>query len=81
MAVIFDEKPMMPTRPRKAKTSLITSLILKTRLVKTEAGAQGVMVAITIVAFILMVMMAPDLFSSPTPSSNVPVNPNAYNMP
>ena len=82
MAVIFDEKPMMPIRPRKMKTSFITGLILRTGLVKSKAGAQSVMLVITILAFAIMVMMLPGLFSSPTQkTTNTQGNPSAYNLP
>jgi|CXWL01.1.fsa_nt_gi hypothetical protein len=79
MGVIFDEKPLTATRAKK--TSFLAGLILKTGIVKTEKGAQVVMLIITIGAFFLMVVLLPDVLKTPAPTRGVPVHSNVYKMP
>jgi len=53
MAVQFDEPIPVRTRSLSKRTSLITSLFLKTGVVKTEAGARVLMLVTAIVALVV----------------------------
>lgn len=51
MAVQFDEGPVLPSRPPSAKRlSLITGLLIKTGLVKSERGAKLLLLLVALIA-------------------------------
>ncbi len=55
MTVEFNEGPTYtPRTSMKQKTSFITGLIIKTKLVKTEGGAQMVLIALLLVVLALL---------------------------
>lgn len=81
MAVTFNEGPIDSVRPRTRRGLYITDLILKTGIVKTEPGAQVVMLTITVCAFVAIALLLPDVLSSQKPPAHLPANPDAYNMP
>lgn len=74
MAVIFDENPIAPSRAVSAKrSSFLTKLIIKTGIVKTEAGAQIALliIALVVVALWLYVGMASNVVVEPPSAEEI----------